>query len=145
MSLSGNSSLISVLLILSFSSNFLINSSSLFNDLKEPIVMGQDHSEEINLPKDFKLIASSKYEAEQIEGMIKWLRINMYPNTIKLLGVSMGYQFPPRFMIKMMHRDDTESKSREIFNKIKPAYLKSVNATYNGTQQSFHIHSRSHL
>ena len=89
----------------------------------------------------FKLIASSKYEAEQIEGMIKWLRVNMYPNTIKLLGVSMGYQFPPRFMIKMMHRDDTESKSREIFNKIKPAYLKQVNATYNTTQQSFHIHN----
>jgi len=89
----------------------------------------------------FKLIASSKYEAEQIEGMIKWLRINMYPDTIPLLGVSMGYQFPPRFMIKMMHRDDTESTSREIFNKIKPAYLKSVNTTYNSTQQSFHIHN----
>lgn len=89
----------------------------------------------------FKLIASSKYEAEQIEGMIKWLRINMYPDTIPLLGVSMGYQFPPRFMIKMMHRDDTESTSREIFNKIKPAYLKSVSTTYNSTQQSFHIHN----
>ena len=38
----------------------IVSSSSLFNDLKEDIVMGQDHCEEINLPKDFKLIASSQ-------------------------------------------------------------------------------------
>ena len=32
--------------------------------------------------------------------------------------------------------------SREIFNKIKPAYLKSgKHTTYNSTQQSFHIHN----
>ena len=38
----------------------IVSSSSLFNDLKDDIVMGQDHCEEINLPKDFKLIASSQ-------------------------------------------------------------------------------------
>jgi GMP synthase (glutamine-hydrolysing) len=37
----------------------IINSSILFNELRDEIIMGQDHCEEINLPKDFKLLASS--------------------------------------------------------------------------------------
>lgn len=44
------------------------NSSILFNDIKGDVMMGQDHTEEINLPKNFKLIASSdncKVEAMQ--------------------------------------------------------------------------------
>jgi GMP synthase (glutamine-hydrolysing) len=45
----------------------VVNSSILFNDLKDEIVMGQDHCEEINLPKNFKLIASSK--SCQVEAM----------------------------------------------------------------------------
>lgn len=46
----------------------IINSSILFNELRDEIIMGQDHCEEINLPKDFKLLASSptcKVEAMQ--------------------------------------------------------------------------------
>lgn len=44
------------------------NSSVLFNELKGEIMMGEDHTEEINLPKNFRLIASSstcKVEAMQ--------------------------------------------------------------------------------
>jgi GMP synthase (glutamine-hydrolysing) len=37
----------------------IINSSILFNELRDEIIMGQDHCEEINLPKGFKLLASS--------------------------------------------------------------------------------------
>ena len=36
------------------------NSSVLFNDIKGDVVMGQDHIEEIDLPENFKLIASSE-------------------------------------------------------------------------------------
>jgi GMP synthase (glutamine-hydrolysing) len=43
------------------------NSSVLFNDIKGDVVMGQDHIEEIDLPKDFKLIASS--ESCNVEAM----------------------------------------------------------------------------
>lgn len=45
----------------------IVNSSILFNDLKDEILMGEDHCEEINLPKNFKLIASSK--SCQVEAM----------------------------------------------------------------------------
>lgn len=37
----------------------IINSSILFNEMRDDIIMGQDHCEEINLPQDFKLLASS--------------------------------------------------------------------------------------
>ncbi len=37
----------------------IINSSILFNELKDEIIMGEDHCEEISLPEDFKLLASS--------------------------------------------------------------------------------------
>ena len=88
----------------------------------------------------FKLIATSKYEAEQIEGMIKWLRINMYPANISISGIAMGYQYPPRFMLRIMHRDSATNSSRDILNKIKPCYLKTVSTVYNSTQQVFHVH-----
>lgn len=43
------------------------DSSVLFNDIKGEIVMGQDHTEEITLPDNFKLVASSK--SCQVEAM----------------------------------------------------------------------------
>ena len=87
----------------------------------------------------FKLIASSRKEAENIEGMIKWLRKNMYPDDITTgaNGVSIGYKYPPRFKIMMMHKEPGKD-AKEVFNKIKPAYLKSCATVYNATQQSFH-------
>ncbi|CAG5076951.1 glutamine amidotransferase-related protein [Parvicella tangerina] len=36
------------------------DSSVLFNDIKGDVLMGQDHAEEIDLPENFKLIASSQ-------------------------------------------------------------------------------------
>jgi len=87
----------------------------------------------------FKLIASSRKEAENIEGMIKWLRKNMYPDDITTgaNGVSIGYKYPPRFKIMLMHKEFGKD-AKEIFHKIKPAYLKSCGTVYNATQQSFH-------
>ncbi|MFT5601128.1 MAG: GMP synthase (glutamine-hydrolyzing) [Parvicella sp.] len=47
-------------------------SSSLFNHIKEDMIMGQDHCEEITLPNDFKLLASSKScEVEAIQHIFK--------------------------------------------------------------------------
>ena len=87
----------------------------------------------------FKLIASSRYEADQIEGMIKFFRSELYPETIfsnasnpSDKGIALGMKYPNRFKIRMMY------DGKQVFNKIKPAYLKAVNTTYNQTQQSFH-------
>ena len=50
----------------------IVNSSSLFNDLKDEIIMGEDHCEEINLPENFKLIASSPTcEVEAMQHIFK--------------------------------------------------------------------------
>ncbi len=46
----------------------IVTSSSLFNELNEEVIMGEDHCEEITLPKNYKLIANSascKVEAMQ--------------------------------------------------------------------------------
>ncbi len=50
----------------------IVNSSSLFNELKDEIIMGEDHCEEINLPENFKLIASSPTcEVEAMQHIFK--------------------------------------------------------------------------
>jgi len=89
----------------------------------------------------FKLIASSYEEAQQIEGLIKFLRSELYPEIIssgdafKSGSISLGKRYPNRFKISMRHG---KGKDNEVLNKIKPAYLRAVNTVYNGTQQSFH-------
>ena len=89
----------------------------------------------------FKLIASSYEEAQQIEGLIKFLRSELYPEIIssgdayESGSISLGKRYPNRFKISMRHG---KGKDNEVLNKIKPAYLRAVNTVYNGTQQSFH-------
>ena len=87
----------------------------------------------------FKLIASSYDEAQQIEGLIKFFRSELYPETVgdNISGqdVSIGLRYPNRFQIRMKYG---EGKNNDVLNRIKPAYLRAVNTVYNGTQQSFH-------
>jgi hypothetical protein len=85
----------------------------------------------------FKLIASTFEEAQNIEGMIKFFRSELYPEEIvsSSIGgrqVSIGMRYPNRFKIRMKYGQG------DVLNKIKPAYLRAVNTVYNGTQQSFH-------
>ena len=96
----------------------------------------------------FKLIASSYEEAKQIEGLIRFLRSELYPDIIQSISgqtndgtipddavISLGQRYPNRFQIKMKYG---EGRNNEVLNRIKPAYLRAVNTVYNGTQQSFH-------
>ena len=87
----------------------------------------------------FKLIASSFDEAQQIEGLIKFFRSELYPESVSgaVAGgnVAVGLRYPNRFQIQMKYG---EGRNNEVLNKIKPAYLRAVNTVYNGTQQSFH-------
>jgi len=85
----------------------------------------------------FKLIASTFEEAQNIEGMIKFFRSELYPEEIVSSAVggrqiSIGMKYPNRFKIRMKYGQG------DVLNKIKPAYLRAVNTVYNGTQQSFH-------
>ena len=94
----------------------------------------------------FKLIASSYEEAKQIEGLIRFLRSELYPDIIQSISsqkedepksdvISLGQRYPNRFQIKMKYGG---GRNNDVLNKIKPAYLRAVNTVYNGTQQSFH-------
>ena len=93
----------------------------------------------------FKLIASSYEEAKQIEGLIRFLRSELYPDIIESISslsgnkkegtISLGQRYPNRFQIKMKYGG---GRNNDVLNKIKPAYLRAVNTVYNGTQQSFH-------
>ena len=85
----------------------------------------------------FKLIASTFEEAQNIEDMIMFFRSELYPESIlssPIAGrqISIGMKYPNRFKIRMKYGQG------DVLNKIKPAYLKAVNTVYNGTQQSFH-------
>lgn len=79
----------------------------------------------------FRLIPSSRQEAEEINKIVKYFRSELYPTEIFLEqgGVSVGYEFPKQFQITLLHR------GREIPNtKILPCYLTSCSTTHNPTQ-----------
>ncbi len=79
----------------------------------------------------FTMIPTSKNEARAIKDIVKFFRKQLYPESIDEAGISMGYKFPERFYIHMMY------EGKEIFHKIKPAYLTSVNVKYNSGKQVF--------
>lgn len=79
----------------------------------------------------FRLIPSSRQEAEEINKIVKYFRSELYPTEIFLEqgGVSVGYEFPKQFQITLLHR------GQEIPNtKILPCYLTSCSTTHNPTQ-----------
>lgn len=84
----------------------------------------------------FKLIASSAKEAEEIDGIIKFFRSTMYPDTINFdpngLNVPLGYEFPDKFQIEM--RYDGQQVGFKILNSV----LRSVNIIMNQQSMSWH-------
>jgi hypothetical protein len=84
----------------------------------------------------FKLIASSAKEAEEIDGLIKFFRSTMYPDTINFdpngLNVPIGYEFPDKFQIEM--RYDGKPVGVKILNSV----LRSVQVIMNPQSMSWH-------
>mgnify|MGYP000026463744 CR=1 FL=1 len=80
----------------------------------------------------FKFIASSEKESREIKSIVDFFREEMYPESIEQAGVAVGYKYPDRFKIDMMYN------GTQIFNKLKPCYLRAVTTSFNSTQQSFH-------
>lgn len=81
----------------------------------------------------FKFIAKSRREAEEVEKIIKMFRSCAYPESIDVGGISAGYKFPHRFEIDIMYNDKVR-----IGNKMKKCYLKSISTTYNASSMAFH-------
>lgn len=80
----------------------------------------------------FKLIASSSEEAEEIKSIIKFFRQNLYPEQIAPGGLTVGYKFPARFQIDMKYNDT------RVATRILPSYLRDVSVTYNASSMGMH-------
>lgn len=82
----------------------------------------------------FKLIGRSKQEVDQIKKIIKFFRTELYPETIDISDVSVGYKFPHKFNIRFLY-DGIEMTSAP---KIKPCFLRDVSTSYNASGMSMH-------
>ena len=85
---------------------------------------------------NFKMVARSKAEADQIRNIIQFFRSELYPEDIPVeVGgqeISLGYLFPNKFNIEF------EYDGKTIAHKVKPCFLRAVDTTYNASQMAFH-------
>lgn len=85
---------------------------------------------------NFKMVARSKKEAEQVKNIVNLFRSELYPEDIEVTvggqEISLGYKFPNKFNIEF------EYEGKTIAHKVKPCFLRSVDTTYNASQMAFH-------
>lgn len=79
----------------------------------------------------FKLVASSPREAEEIDKIINFFRVEMYPEGIGE-DLSVGYTYPNMFDIRMKYAD------KRVGYKFLPCYLSSLQTVINPSSMSFH-------
>ena len=81
----------------------------------------------------FKLIPTSRQEAEAIGKIVRFFREEMYPESSNLPGtaIAAALKFPAKFNISMRY----ENKS--VATGILPCFLESVNTTYNPNAMAF--------
>ena len=93
----------------------------------------------------FKFIAKSFREAEEVKEIIQFFREELYPEDIEIpIGdegnmVSVGYRFPKKFQIDVLY------DGKPIANKIKPCFLRDVSVVYNPTNQTMHGGDNPHF
>ena len=81
----------------------------------------------------FRMIATSASEAKQIEEIVKHFRTYMYPETINIRNVPIGYKFPPLFKIDFEYRGANLKVPSILYS-----YLKSAQVVYNSQTGTFH-------
>lgn len=87
----------------------------------------------------FTMLPQSSIEAEQIKKIVKFFRTYLYPKKIPLSagndaqdGLSLGYEFPNRFQIKLLYRNS------EVATRLLPCYLENFSTTYNPQTMAMH-------
>ena len=88
---------------------------------------------------NFKMIARSKTEQNQVNAIIKHLRSELYPEEIQApVGndktIALGYRFPNKFDIKFHY----DGKKVPGLANMQPCFLTGVDTVYNATQMAFH-------
>jgi len=85
-----------------------------------------------NFTFTFKMVPTSRSENEMINNLIKFFRVNSYPETISAAGIPVGYVYPNVFDIKLEYR------TKQVATKLLPCYLRTVTAAYNPTGAGMH-------
>ena len=142
------------------SSNFLLS-----DDLKSAVNIGlqarmnpntKANFRSVNLREfsfTFKFIGTSKRETREVRDIIKFFRVEAYPDHITprnlvpderggtrpnpLADIPIGFKYPNKFQIKMESRLPN-GQFRDYATKIKPCYLRNITTTYNPTGMSIH-------
>lgn len=85
----------------------------------------------------FKLIPTTPKESADIKEIIKFFRINAYPEEIPIVegGPAVAYNYPNMFKIRLL--SGNSGKFEQVGTPIKLCYLRSVTHTYNATSQVF--------
>ena len=86
-----------------------------------------------NFSFSFTLIPTSAREAAEIREIIKFFRTELYPMQFDVGGVTYGYKFPNRFIIKVRYRNNDIPGVKFL-----PVYLQAFNAVYNPNGQGMH-------
>ena len=83
---------------------------------------------------NFTMVPASPEEAAVSEEIVKFFRVNMYPERAGPAGSL--YKFPTKFEIRLSY------KGEEVATKILPCYLTSTETQYNPRSGSFHTNSK---
>ena len=101
----------------------------------------------------FKFLPRSVQEADNIEFIIREFKRQLYPESIRVKGVPIGYKFPNKFLIRMLYGDiDKEIEEvpfdRSVFNegngvryvadRLLPCYLTNMSTTFNPQTAAFY-------
>jgi len=80
----------------------------------------------------FKMIANSANEAQEIDNIIKFFRTELYPSVTSGAEI-IGYNFPNLFDIEMTY------DNQPVATKIKPVYLREISTAYNPSSMGWHV------
>jgi hypothetical protein len=94
----------------------------------------------------FQLIPTSPYESQLIENIIDFFRMEQLPTELVSEGTTTGlaYRFPNLMHIKALYRNESDGRYKPILTRFLPAYLQSVDVTYNTTGMSFYQGGKFH-
>jgi len=84
---------------------------------------------------NWKMIARSAEEQQQVKNIVKMFRQELYPEQISIgsSGVPLAYKFPNVFQIEVKNR-----QSKDLGFKFQRCYLETVNVTFNETARSLY-------
>lgn len=96
----------------------------------------------------FQLIPTSEKESVEIENIIDFFRMEQLPEELGANGISMAYRFPNLMKIRAYYNKiDEDGRFEDIVplvTRFLPAYLQSVDVTYNTSGMSYYDNGKFH-